>query len=302
MAKHIRLGFSLVEVLLVIGLTGLLIGLFLPAVQSARDSAARLHCQNNLKQIGLALHHFHDLHGMFPSNPEDPARDKTEAGLLGWMARILSEMGEGPLARDTSLACLKDVDVFHNPPHIAISAVVSSYVCPSDARLLSPMTDGFGLTSSYSSYIGIGGTYRNEGSPSIPGVFQMPHSRIADVTDGTSNTIMVGERPPPDSLQAGWWYPAVWMLPEWRDYQGPDNTIIFWKWGRYPGGDYCLTTSSFGPGQLSNPCDRYHLWSLHQHGANFLFADGSVRFLDYSAEGIIGALSTRAGGEVMVLP
>jgi prepilin-type processing-associated H-X9-DG protein len=127
-----------------------------------------------------------------------------------------------------------------------------------------------------------------------------PGSRFAAVSDGLSQTIMVGERPPPDSLQAGWWYPG--LVGYGTDFRGPNNVITLGGVLLF-GGDPCTKIrGTLGPGRLDNPCDRFHLWSLHTGGANFLFADGSARFLSYSAEPIVIALATRAGGETVAIP
>src|SRR4029079_795773 len=106
---------------------------------------------------------------------------------------------------------------------------------------------------------------------------------------------------PPESLQAGWWYPGFEFIA--TGLVGPNNWLRF--------GNYVYTRSdeegenwrhNFGPGRLDNPCDRYHFWSLHPGGGNWLFADGSVRYLAYSAHQIMPALAPRAGGEVVTVP
>ncbi len=110
---------------------------------------------------------------------------------------------------------------------------------------------------------------------------------------------MVGERPPPDSLQAGWWYPYIWV---YGPAGGPDNFIFF---GIAPIDTFeaCDYSIAFGPGRTDNPCDRNHLWSLHPGGANFLFADGSAKYLSYAIGNPTAyALLSRDSGEVVDLP
>lgn len=304
-----RIGFSLIEILVVIGLIGLLIGLLLPAVQQVRGSAARMQCLNNLKQIGIALHHHHDLHGRIPpqptsGNPHDPNE------ILSWMALILPQMDQAPLWAVSVQACRADRLSYHNPPHVGHATVVRDYVCPSDGRLLAPLTTPRGDHAAFTSYIGISGSPKG-GTKFVlngmnllrpaPGVLgQRGGTRLADITDGTSLTIMVGERPPPASLQAGRWYTG-YSLAALGDFPGPDGAMLI-PASPFLGDRCAVSGTGFGPGRIDNPCDRYHLWSLHPGGANFLFADASARFLSYTAAPILPALATRSRGEQVQLP
>jgi prepilin-type N-terminal cleavage/methylation domain-containing protein/prepilin-type processing-associated H-X9-DG protein len=299
-----RRGFSLVELLVVIGLLGVLVGLVLPAVQQARASAARVGCLNRLRQVGLALHHFHDAHGRFPPLPVGPKAARDPNALLSWMALLLPQLEQEALYRASAEACRIDAEPLHDPPHVGLAAVVAAYVCPSDGRLLTPHTDRFGVRAAFTSYIGIAGTLPPGARTGLDGVLGgSPGRRLSDVTDGTSQTLMVGERPPPDSLQAGWWYSGIWFYGE--GYRGPNNAFFIGNTAKALGGadDGCIIVrATLGPGRTDNPCDRYHLWSLHPGGANFLFADASARFLSYSAEPLMLALGSRSGGEVVELP
>jgi prepilin-type N-terminal cleavage/methylation domain-containing protein/prepilin-type processing-associated H-X9-DG protein len=292
-----RRGFSLIELLVVLGLIGLLIGLLMPAVQSARGAAARASCLNNLKQIGLALHNYHDTNGSFPPRPATNKQDPNAC--VSWMALILPQMEQEPLYQASVNACRLDQETTNNPPHIGFATVIPSYVCPSDGRLREPLTDPQGTTAAFASYLGIAGCIDQGAQRYFLGALgDSPGCRIAQITDGTSQTIMVGERPPPDNLQAGWWYPQIVFNS--IGYRGPNNSIILGNIGGYIHPPDCvILKGTFGPGRLSNPCDRYHLWSLHGGGANFLFADGSARFLGYSAEPLIIPLASRSGGEVI---
>lgn len=301
-----RSGFSLIEILVVIGLLGILIGLLLPAIQQVRGSAARMQCLNNLKQIGIALHHHHDLHGRIPPQPAsgDPHDPNV---VLHWMALILPQMDQAPLWAVSLQACRAERFSYRNPPHVGHATVIRDYVCPSDRRLLVPLTMLSGDRAAFTSYIGISGSPRG-GSKFVsgrmtllrpaPGVLGQPRgTRLADITDGTSQTVMVGERPPPATLQAGRWYAAYGL----GRFPGPDDAMLI-PASSYLGDKCAVSGSGFGPGRIDNPCDRYHLWSLHPGGANFLLADASARFLSYSAAPILPALATRSGGENVTLP
>lgn len=296
----VRRAISLVEVLVVIGIIGVLVGLTLPAIQQSRASASRLGCQNSMKQIGLALHNYHDSHGGLPPRPS-PAPAGDPNATLGWMALILPQIEQGDLYRTSAEACRIDPNPLHNPPHLALSVVVQSYVCPADGRLSSPLTDQSGIRAAFSSYIGIGGIVPAGRSRGFNGAFAGPTgTRFSEVTDGLSQTIFVGERPPPDSLQAGWWYPAAQGYSD--DFRGPNNTIALGGLLIFAGDPCQKIQRVFGPGRTVNPCDRFHLWSLHPGGGNFLLGDGSVRYLSYSAEPLVISLASRDGGELVEFP
>lgn len=288
--------FSLVELLVVMGIIGLITGLTLPAIQSVREAAARTRCQMNLKQIGLALHNYHDGNGRLPPWTEIlPSRPPSITALY-WHALLLPYIEQGPLWEKTQQACLEEPLSFRNPPHVGIAAVIRLYACPALGRLPGPLTDKNGITATYTSYMGVGGsTYGAD-----DGVIVSSPVPLTDITDGTSNTLMVGERPPPDTLQAGWWYSAV-VDSLWVDAgsRGPDGSMpVIIQTGNYP----CRGPFRFGPGRTANSCDRYHFWSLHPGGAQFLFADCSVHYLKYSAASVLPQLATRAGGEPVELP
>lgn len=296
-----RRGFTLVELLVAIGVIGILVGLILPAVQQAREAASRISCTNNLKQIGLALQNFHNAHGQFPPLPTRSPPGADPNAYLGWMALILPEMDQADLYRLSVLACQIDPDTVHNPPHIGLATVVRSYVCPDDGRLLAPLTDRFQVRAAFTSYIGISGVVPPGAKIGFSGILgSSPGCRIAEITDGTSLTILVGERPPPDSLQAGWWYPIYNAY--CAELRGPNNGMALGGGRECFESDGCFVQVTFGPGRTDNRCDRLHFWSLHPGGANFLFADGAVHFLSYSAQPLIMALASRDGGEVVELP
>lgn len=289
-----RAGFSLVEVVVVIGVIGLLMGLLLPAVQKVREAASRTSCANNLRQIGHACHLYHDGQRTLPR-----AATLMKAGSrsfqIPWGVVLLPYLEQEGLWRQ-SQAAFRTVPVgCLNPPHEGLATVVPIYTCPSDGRLDSPITDDPGYTAAYGSYTGVCGGTTHDGS-----MIWSRGIRFAEITDGTSQTLLIGERPPPGRLLAGSWYTLdvgdfSWLLDEY--WLGGRRGAMPVSWTRDVG--RCRGPFWFGPGRVENPCDCNHFWSLHPGGANFVFADGSVRFLSYSAAPVMVPLATRAGGEVI---
>ncbi|VTS07618.1 DUF1559 domain-containing protein [Tuwongella immobilis] len=293
-----RLGFTLIELLVVLGLIGLLVGLALPAIQKVRASADRLSCQNHLKQIGLALHHYHSRYAVLPPRIHSKTLENDPNRVLGWMALILPDMDEGAAWSTAEAACRITKDPLVSPPHTVMHHVVKSYVCPSDARLLRPYTDAWNHTATFVSYVGVDGVVLEGKHTGLPGVLGFESGvTFASITDGLAQTLLVVERPPPASLVAGWWYPSY--MGDAFGASGPNNAITFGIEADHPNEPCDGLGRVFGPGRLDNPCDRFHTWSLHPGGANFLFCDGSVRYLTYQADRMVRFAGTRAGGEAV---
>jgi prepilin-type processing-associated H-X9-DG protein len=195
------------------------------------------------------------------------------------------------------------VDPTVNPPHVGLSTVIKVYTCPADGRLSAAITDDRGYTAAYGSFEGVGcggcvsGGGYNGAVPGFRGV------SLAAITDGASNTLLIGERPPWGRYLSGAWYtgiipdPALNGDPNWAG--GGIGAMDVVDAGEYFG---CRGPVRYGPGRLNNRCDVLHFWSLHSGGASFAFCDGSVRFLPYSAEPIMIPLATRAGGEAVSVP
>lgn len=295
-----RAGITLAEVLVVSGIVGLFLAITLPAIQHVREASCKLACKANLHQIGLALHQFHDDYHRLPPLPRDRRRKADPNGLLSWMTQILPYLEKSDLYLTSVQACVTDADVTHNPPHVGLATVIPVYVCASDTRLSVPMTDAEGVTATFTSYIGIAGTKPANATRGLDGVLgYSPGRNLSSISDGLSNTLMVGERPPPDSLQAGWWYSGYYGST--RMLRGPNVAMILGNGPLFPSDPCTAVKTVFGPGRLDNPCDRFHLWSMHPRGANFLFADLSARFFPYSASPIMEALASRNNGEFIDL-
>jgi prepilin-type processing-associated H-X9-DG protein len=282
--------------LVVIAIIAILIGLLLPAVQKVREAAARAKCQNNLKQFGLALHHYHDTARALPPGLSVQA-DRGRFPYLGWLARVLPQVEQDSLWRAVEAAFASDpapLTFYGHAPHLPLLATpVALFACPSDGRVPGPVPVS-GNPVAFTSYLGVEGTdqFRKGGM-----LYLDSSVRLTQATDGTSQTLLVGERPPSSDFRLGWWYRG------WGQAQDGSAEMVLgareWNTSRpsCPPGPY-----QFGPGRVDQLCDVFHFWSLHPGGANFLFADGSVHFLAYSARDILPALATRAGGEVVALP
>jgi prepilin-type processing-associated H-X9-DG protein len=294
--KHVtspRHAFTLVELLVVIGVIMMLIGLIMPAIQKVRGGADRLICASNLYQLGIALHNYHIDNGRFPPG-YTPNRQQEQFPRMTWLARVLPYIEQDNLWSTTVSAYIQNRVAFVNPPHIGFSKPVKLFSCPSDERMSAPQPTLRGRIAALTSYVGVLGTdYRYTDGV----LYRDSRTRITDIHDGSSNTIMVGERPPSADNFYGWWYAgygqngtgSLDMLLGAREINFGGGTV-----GGCPPGPY-----AFGPGRVNNLSDVFHFWSLHNSGANFLYADGSVHFLNYGINpSIIPAMATRSGGEV----
>jgi hypothetical protein len=284
----------LIELVVVIAIIATLMGLLIPAVMRVRDAAARSKCSNNLRQIGLALHQYHGAYNSLP--PGVSYGDGSDPyPYMSWSCRLLPFLEQDALWRQAELAFAQDKNFLDNPPHTGLATVLPIFGCPADGRTLR-VGDVPGRERAFTSYLGVEGTaqFRKDGV-----LFLDSRIRFADITDGTSNTLGVGERPASADGILGWWYAG-----EGQSGDGSGDMVLSVRERNVSGyGPGCpLGPYHFQAGRLDNQCDAFHFWSTHIGGAHFLFTDGAVRFLIYSADPLLPALATRAGGEVVTVP
>lgn len=298
--------FTLIELLVVIAIIGILVALLLPAVQMAREAGRRTKCMNNLKQIGIALQAYHTLEGCFPNGASSAELKRLGTGTPvgtreGWRVYLL------PYIERTGLAETYDYDasVCEGVDCELSAKKISVYLCPSDGdQPFDPHnTDVYHWRTA--NYVGVMGTTdkgmvalenRHCGSYATSGCLY-PYSvvRLADVTDGAANTLIVGE-------QIHWL--RVWTAGAyWTNIYGPKNHTcvmptknVHWPINTDP------KERKYNHARPDQNClfNDIYFSSNHDGGCNFTWADGHVSWLNESIElETFKALATRAGQEVV---
>ena len=289
-----RPALTLVEILVATAIIAILLGLTLSAVQQARAAAARTACANNLRQIALALHSYHGTAGRLP--PGIRVR-KDPFPFMSWDTRLLPYL-EHQAAWDEAVEDFRRQPLFTSPvPHRNLARPLPVLLCPADTRAVGTTDEGIAAAFTY--YLGVTGRFGGEGGGLL---YRDSTVRLGDITDGASQTLMIGERPPSPDFHFGWWYAGAGQ--DRSNWDGSaDSLLAVREFNRTfraptcPRGPY-----SFQPSSSDDMCGTFHFWSQHVGGAHFAFADGSVRFLRYTADEIMPALATRAGGETATTP
>jgi prepilin-type processing-associated H-X9-DG protein len=284
-----RRGITLVEFLVVIGIISVLLTLMFPAIHRSREAARRTQCQNNLKQIGLALHNYHDLHNTLPMGWTGVTSGMPAAlggPGWGWGAQLLTNLEQAPL-RDTTRF---DLPIVSASNELVRTAELTVFLCPTDGSGSSWRLTGARLSSvriSRSNYVGAFGSEGWDAKAASrvgvtlegDGVFYHNSStHFVDIIDGLSGTVLAGERV--SDVMANRRSTWVGVVP------GVENAIA-----------RVVGTGETTPGKPSKRVRGFS--SDHGSGAYFLFGDGRVQYVDGRiAEEIFRALMSRAGGEL----
>lgn len=297
-----RKGFTLIELLVVIAIIAVLVALLLPAVQQAREAARRAQCKNNLKQLGIALHNYHDTANTLPpgwiGGPNGPNR-------WGWGTFILSQLDQGSLYDALGGATGQDVNsnpatgfkavMTTLPQPGLLQTVLPAFRCPSDSAtptVVTPLANGYMVmtpptatttTFGRSNYAGVAGA--NVNWMTIPtasngGVFAWSsRHNFSDIRDGLSNTFFVGERKSPQAV--GTTYSGgdtIWAGVGCDSM--PQGMAL--HLGDCNQGDPLNLKVTTAPDGNMSPVPYSGFSSQHSGGAHFLFGDGAVRFINDS--------------------
>ena len=268
-------GFTLVELLVVLAIIGVLIAVLMPAVQSAREAVRRIHCRNQIRQLGLALHNYHEIHSRFPAGSYMMGPSTLTMSGWGWGAMILPYVEQTPL--------YNRID-FHRGTAVAsnltvIATPVGFWQCPSDVgpeRMTIFPVYHPSIDIASGNYCGVNGL-----------LSEMSSNRLSDVTDGTSRTLLLGERVVDESVNGSLPHTAGWFgrvaYSDGYEYRSVPHMAAFHA---FP------INGSLSSGQ--------HFSSRHTGGASFCFADGSVHFVSQHIDAqLLESLGTPAGGETM---
>lgn len=289
-----RSGFTLIELLVVIAIIAVLTALLLPAVQQAREGARRVQCRNNLKQVGLALLNYEGQHRTFPSSSTSRidfgvwSPNPTNYHLHSWASMLLPFLDQGPLYGQLNF----NLSALDQANALQASMILPVYRCPSYTGprfSQSPLYGRFSVTYALRNYAAMGATSVGNLYLQPDGVFYAQSAtRVADIVDGTSNTLFVVETR--ESSAAVWIDGGTAAVASRRyletnppSYAGPENSLNYQPYYIANGQGI---DSQWGPS------------SMHLGGITHLLGDGSVHIISPNIDAVVyDALVTRAGGE-----
>lgn len=285
-----RAGLTIIELLCIIAIIAVMCALLLPAVQQSREAARNLQCRNNIRSLGQASLTFHEFNLYFPRNTIRP-RGTTMIGaeppgnLWNWDA-------------GTYESWHREIMPFIEQANVRVQDAVPLLGCPADPRGPAYTVPGYGFTW----YVGVYSnptTFNNGVIIDDSNLKSKQTVSVADVMDGTSNTILIAERPPSADGQRGWWDSRCCAEDNISAARGDNKLVSSGKYGK------CPNPAIYHQGKYEDQCSFNSLWSCHRGGGNFCFADGSVRSISYEAGNsplgtgtLLEALSSRSGAEL----
>lgn len=330
-----RRGFTLVELLVVIAIIGVMVSLLLPAVQAAREAARRMQCGNNLKQIGLALHNYESAHKVFPAQSSGPSPGIHFSARRGsWFTSILPFMEQNALADQydwrlhwhdagNAPAVTSEVPSFRCPsalerPGFEWSVLINYANATSTTMTLTPRDFYYGAVTDYSNVGGVSSQLNSLlasnlrlSDPFNCGVLKSQAVKLAEITDGLSNTILVVEcAGRPNLYQQGRLVPDGTTPKTWSGAASVTRPLpTGGVWASHNKGFLVAGSQNDGntairPGTcLINCSNDNEIYSFHPGGANVLMSDGSVTLLSESASlELVVAMVSRNGREVVTHP
>lgn len=288
-SKSLYSGFTMIELLVVVAITSILVGLLLPAVQAARETARRTSCLNNQRQLILALQNHEAANRSLPPTLSSNRHDF----LLFWQARLLPFLEQAAVYEGVTSEIQHGVSIFGNPYRIANIPTLQCVSNPDQGSLIKA---DIGFLFAFTDYCGVAGSGivdpLVEGSEIDNGIFRLKAdservTRLSEITGGLSNCLIFGERPPSDLDEGfGPWLGGQFAMSASIYTNGspssyPPSLNLAGDWFGACGNP---TDLSFKNGKRGSRCDWTHHWSFHPDGANFARADGSVAFLSYGID------------------
>jgi len=291
-----RRGFTLIELLVVIAIIAVLIALLLPAVQQSREAARKTQCRNNLKQFGIALHNYHDAHQAFPPGyiycADNTSSPPNNAAGFSWGAMCLPFLEQSPLYGrfDWNVPIYAATNLSAREQHLPVFLCTSDPVSQVGFVKMGPIPERYAMASYVANF---GPPDLDANQEQRDGVFSRnSRTRIADITDGASQTLLIGERvngPFRNGALHGnhFEYETTWSAAV-RDWDEPDDDH----------GHMVLFQSGHVPNHFQS--DDRDVSAPHVGYANFLFGDGSARHISENVDFVLyQRLSTRAGSETV---